>query len=54
MGILILLVLFIFLIKKQQNVSEIEKKSDIYKSFVTTEKVEFEGLSFSQMFEKYL
>ena len=42
------------LILKQQNVSEIEKKSEIYKSLVTKEKVEFQGLSFSQMFEKYL
>ena len=41
-------------IKKQQNVSKIEKKSEIYKSSVTKEKVEFQGLSFIQMFEKYL
>ena len=46
--------LHFLVIKKQQNVSEIEKKSEIYKSFVTKEKVEFQGLSFIQMFEKYL
>ena len=55
MGILILLVHFIFfLIKKLQNIFEIEKKSEIYKSFRTKEKVEFQWLSFSQMFEKYM
>ena len=42
------------LIKKKQKVSQIEKKSDFYKSLVTKEKVEFQGLSSSQMFEKYL
>ena len=46
--------LHFLVIKKQQIVSEIEKKSEIYKSFVTKEKVEFQGLSFGQMFEKYL